>query len=64
MSEKDSANIKTEKSSTPTSGGVSDSCVEIDGEEFEEARKDPKVRRLLERAKRYADSLRTEGRLD
>lgn len=44
-------------------GGAPESCLEIDAVEYEEARRDPAVRRLLEKADRYADSLRSQGRL-
>jgi hypothetical protein len=37
--------------------------LEIDAAEFEEARRDPKVKALLDRADRYAESLRKQGRL-
>lgn len=47
----------------PMSGGAPDSCVEIDAAEFARARKDPSVKRLLEQADQYADSLRSQGRL-
>lgn len=48
----------------PMAGGAPESCVEIDATEFAHARKDPAVRRLLERADQYAESLRSQGRLD
>jgi hypothetical protein len=47
----------------PMAGGAPDPCLEIDAAEFEQARRDPVVRRLLEKADRYADSLRSQGRL-
>jgi hypothetical protein len=37
--------------------------LEIDAAEFEEARRDPKVKALLDDADRYAESLRKQGRL-
>jgi hypothetical protein len=54
---------EVEKKSAPISGGAVESCVEIDATEFAKARKDPAVRRLLERADQYAESLRLQGRL-
>lgn len=48
----------------PMAGGAPESCVEIDAAEFDRARRDPDVRRLLERADRYAEDLRAQGRLD
>ena len=47
----------------PIAGGAPDPCLEIDGAEYERARRDPAVHRLLERADRYAESLRTQGKL-
>lgn len=51
------------KKHVPISGGADESCVEIDATEFAKARRDPAVRRLLERADQYAESLRSQGRL-
>jgi hypothetical protein len=47
----------------PMAGGAPESCVEIEAVEFAQARRDPEVRRLLERADRYAEELRSQGRL-
>jgi hypothetical protein len=47
----------------PIAGGAPESCLEIDAVEYEKARRDPAVRRLLEKADRYAESLRSQGRL-
>lgn len=41
-----------------------DPCIEIDAEEFEEARRDPKVKDLLRRADAYGEKMRAEGRLE
>ncbi len=60
----DQKNVDQKRKLAPMSGGAPDSCIEIDAEEFSEARKDPAVHRLLDRADRYADSLRSQGRLD
>jgi hypothetical protein len=54
---------KAEAKATPISGGALESCVEIDATEFAQARRDPAVRDLLERADQYAESLRLQGRL-
>lgn len=63
MSEMAKKKRKTNET-VPIAGGAPESCVEIDAAEFARARKDPAVRRLLERADQYADSLRKQGRLD
>jgi hypothetical protein len=47
----------------PMAGGAPESCLEIDAAEYEEARRDPAVRRLHEKADRYAESLRSQDRL-
>jgi hypothetical protein len=54
---------KADPKTRPMSGGALESCVEIDATEFAEARRDPAVRRLLEKADQYAESLRVQGRL-
>lgn len=64
MAEKTQKATRTDKPLAPMAGGAPDSCVEIDATEFAHARKDPAVRQLLERADRYAESLRSQGRLD
>lgn len=53
-----------EQSLAPIAGGAPESCLEIDADQFEEARRDPTVRRLLEKADRYTESLRKQGRAD
>jgi hypothetical protein len=55
---------QAERPLAPMSGGAPESCLEIDAAEFEEARRDPAVRKLLEKADRYAESLRSQGRLE
>ena len=61
---KESSEIrKAEAKAAPISGGAPESCVEIDATEFAQARRDPAVRQLLEKADRYAESLRLQGRL-
>jgi hypothetical protein len=52
------------KPHVPIAGGASESYLEIDATEYAEARRDPAVRKLLEKADRYAESLRAQGRLD
>ncbi|HEX3172679.1 MAG TPA: hypothetical protein VHQ43_00490 [Solirubrobacterales bacterium] len=52
------------KPHVPIAGGASESYLEIDATEYAKARQDPTVRRLLEKADRYAESLRAQGRLD
>jgi hypothetical protein len=47
----------------PMAGGAPESCLEIDAAEYEKARRDPAVRRLHEKADRYAESLRSQDRL-
>jgi len=57
---------KTKRKETPLApiaGGAPDSSLEIDAVEYEKARHDPAVRKLLEKADRYAESLRSQGRL-
>jgi hypothetical protein len=39
-------------------------CIEIDAEEFEEARRDPAVKDLLRRADEYGAKMKAEGRLE
>lgn len=55
---------QTEEPLAPMAGGAPESCLEIDAAEYEEARRDPAVRKLLNRADRYAESLRSQGRLE
>jgi hypothetical protein len=55
---------RDEISLAPMAGGAPESCLEIDAVEYEKARRDPVVRKLLEKADRYAESLRSQGRLD
>lgn len=47
----------------PIAGGAPDPCLQIDSNEYEEARRDPAVRRMLRKADEYAESLRSQGRL-
>jgi hypothetical protein len=55
---------RVERPLAPIAGGAPEACLEIDAAEYEKARRDPAVRRLLEKADRYAESLRSQGRLD
>lgn len=52
------------KAHPPIAGGAAESYLEIDATEYAKARRDPAVRSLLDRADRYADSLREQGRLN
>ncbi len=63
MAKRDSKHEDSERSLAPISGGASEAYLEIDAAEFERARRDPAVRRLLEKADRYAESLRAQGKL-
>jgi hypothetical protein len=63
MAEKAKEAHKVRDKAAPISGGALESCVEIDATEFAHARRDPAVRRLLQKAEQYAESLRVQGRL-
>jgi hypothetical protein len=56
--------MQAEKPLPPMAGGAPESCLEIDATEYAEARRDPAVRRLHEKADRYAESLRSQDRLE